>query len=107
MSTATPSPTNLAQDNELHRRVALKIPLLTGDVAEFRQAIQLRGRLTTELVDRAMRRADAHDLEGAAADLELVLQFAGEGRQLAMLAHSPEGQRCLNDFATRWPVDAG
>jgi len=42
-----------------------------------------------------------------AADLELVLQFTGEGRQLAMLAHSPEGQRCLNDFATRWPVDAG
>ncbi|MBL8398658.1 MAG: tRNA (adenosine(37)-N6)-threonylcarbamoyltransferase complex ATPase subunit type 1 TsaE, partial [Candidatus Accumulibacter sp.] len=41
------------------------------------------------------------------ADLALVWRFAGEGRQLAMVAHSPDGQQCLNDFVTRWPVAAG
>jgi hypothetical protein len=41
------------------------------DVAEFRQAVQLRARLTRELIDRAVRRAEAEDLDGAIVDLAL------------------------------------
>lgn len=57
------------------------------DVAEFRQAIQLRGRFTTDLVDRALRRADAHDLEGAAADLELAEIHGAAPDALASARH--------------------
>jgi hypothetical protein len=41
------------------------------DVADHRRAVLLRGRLTLDLIDRATRRAEADDLTGAIADLEL------------------------------------
>jgi hypothetical protein len=41
------------------------------DVADHRNAMQLRGRLTQELVARAVRRGMADDLEGAIDDLHL------------------------------------
>jgi hypothetical protein len=41
------------------------------DVADHRNAVQLRGRLTQELVARAVRRCLADDLDGAIADLQL------------------------------------
>jgi FHA domain len=42
-----------------------------ADVADHRQAVQLRGRLAKELVARAQRRAEADDLTGAIEDLDL------------------------------------
>lgn len=41
------------------------------DVADHRQAVQMRGRLTLELVSRATRRSEADDLAGAIGDLKL------------------------------------
>lgn len=41
------------------------------DVSDHRQAVQLRARLTGDLIDRAGRRAQADDLSGAIADLAL------------------------------------
>ena len=41
------------------------------DVAEYRQAVQLRGRLTLDLVEHTLRRAAADDVEGAVSDLNL------------------------------------
>jgi hypothetical protein len=41
------------------------------DVADYRQAVQLRGRLTLELLGRAGRRAQSDDISGAVADLAL------------------------------------
>ena len=41
------------------------------DVADHRSAVQLRGRLTQELVARAVRRCMADDLDGAIEDLHL------------------------------------
>jgi len=45
------------------------------DVADHRQAIQLRGRLAMDLVGRAGRRAEADDLTGAIADLNLAEKY--------------------------------
>ncbi|CAN5646898.1 hypothetical protein BH23PLA1_BH23PLA1_10740 [soil metagenome] len=42
-----------------------------NDVADHRQAVQLRGRLVRDLVARAGRRAEADDLAGAIDDLDL------------------------------------
>src|SRR4051794_36400488 len=41
------------------------------DVADHRQIVQLRGKLALELVERAIRRAGADDLDGAIDDLRL------------------------------------
>lgn len=41
------------------------------DVAEYRQAVALRGRLVLELIARARRRAEADDVLGGVADLDL------------------------------------
>lgn len=41
------------------------------DVADHRQAVQMRGRLALELVGRATRRAEVDDLAGAIDDLRL------------------------------------
>jgi hypothetical protein len=41
-----------------------------ADVAEYRQAVALRGRLVLDLMGRATRRAEADDVAGAIADLE-------------------------------------
>ncbi len=38
------------------------------------------------------------------ADLLLDLQYAGEGRQLAIVAGSQAGRQCLNEFAKRSSV---
>jgi hypothetical protein len=63
------------------------------DVAEFRQAVQIRARLTRELVARAARRAAAEDIDGAIVDLALAEvhhappdELASTRRQLAVLA---------------------
>lgn len=41
------------------------------DIADHRQAVQMRGRLTLDLIARALRRAQADDVAGAIADLAL------------------------------------
>ncbi len=46
------------------------------DVADHRQAVQMRGRLARELVGRATRRAEADDLAGAIGDLKLAEQHS-------------------------------
>jgi hypothetical protein len=53
------------------------------DVADHRSAVQLRGRLTQELVARAVRRAAAEDLEGAIEDLHLAERTGGAPDTLA------------------------
>ncbi len=45
--------------------------LARPEVAEHRQAVQLRGKLVRELVQRAKRRSDADDAAGAMDDLDL------------------------------------
>jgi hypothetical protein len=48
------------------------LALLTqSSVSEHRQAVQLRGRLARELLDRGRRRAEADDVIGAASDVAL------------------------------------
>ncbi len=41
------------------------------------------------------------------ADLLFDLQYAGEGRQLAIVAGSEQGRQCLNEFVKRWPAVDG
>jgi hypothetical protein len=53
------------------------------DVADHRGAVQLRGRLTQELVARAVRRGAADDLEGAIEDLHLAERMGGAPDTLA------------------------
>ncbi len=45
------------------------------DVADHRQAVQLRGRLVLELVSRSTRRAEADDRAGAIEDLNLAERY--------------------------------
>lgn len=54
-----------------------------ADVADHRQAVQLRGRLTRELVGRAIRRAEADDLAGAVEDLKLAERYGAAPDELA------------------------
>jgi hypothetical protein len=54
-----------------------------ADVADHRAAVQLRGRLTQELVARAVRRAAADDLEGAIDDLHLAERMGSAPDTLA------------------------
>jgi FHA domain-containing protein len=53
------------------------------DVADHRQAVQLRGRLALDLIARAARRAEADDLAGAMDDLELAERFGAAPDTLA------------------------
>jgi hypothetical protein len=54
-----------------------------ADVADHRQAVQLRGRLAQELIARANRRGDADDLAGAIDDLDLAERFGAAPDALA------------------------
>jgi hypothetical protein len=53
------------------------------DVADHRQAVQLRGRLVGELVARAGRRGKADDQSGAIDDLDLAERFGAAPDALA------------------------
>src|SRR3954453_13030978 len=53
------------------------------DVADHRNAVQLRGRLTNELVARAGRRGAADDLAGAIDDLQLAERMGAPPDTLA------------------------
>ena len=57
------------------------------DVAEYRQAIQLRGRLVLDLVERSLRRAAASDMDGAAFDLQLAELHGAAPDVLATARH--------------------
>jgi hypothetical protein len=54
-----------------------------ADVADHRNAVQLRGRLTQELVARAARRGAADDLAGAIEDLQLAERMGAPPDSLA------------------------
>src|SRR5207249_4863670 len=54
-----------------------------ADVAEHRQAVQLRGRLAVELIGRAARRGQADDLAGAIGDLQVAEQYGAAPDVLA------------------------
>jgi hypothetical protein len=54
-----------------------------ADVADHRQAVQLRGKYTLELVKRAGRRAEADDLDGALGDLDAAESFGAAPDVLA------------------------
>ncbi|QDV35110.1 FHA domain-containing protein [Tautonia plasticadhaerens] len=54
-----------------------------ADVADHRQAVQLRGKWTLELVKRAARRAEADDLDGALGDLDTAESFGAAPDVLA------------------------
>jgi tetratricopeptide (TPR) repeat protein len=54
-----------------------------ADVAEYRQAVVLRGKWARELVQRASRRAEADDLDGALADLATAEAFGAAPDLLA------------------------
>src|SRR3954462_15151393 len=54
-----------------------------ADVADHRNAVQLRGRLTQELVARAARRGAADDLSGAIEDLQLAERMGAPPDSLA------------------------
>src|SRR3954447_15712573 len=53
------------------------------DVADHRQAVQLRGKLAMDLIGRATRRGDADDLAGAMDDLDLAERFGAAPDALA------------------------
>jgi hypothetical protein len=53
------------------------------DVADHRQAVQLRGRLVQDLIAQATRRGKADDLAGAMNDLDLAEQFGAAPDALA------------------------
>jgi hypothetical protein len=63
-----------------------------SDVADHRQAIQLRGRLTQEMIGRATRRGDADDLAGAMDDLDLAERFGAAPDALAAARLNLAGQ---------------
>lgn len=53
------------------------------DVADHRQAAQLRGRLAFDLIGRAGRRGQADDVAGAISDLQAAEQYGGAPDALA------------------------
>jgi hypothetical protein len=53
------------------------------DVADRRQAVQLRGRLSLDLIGRAARRGQADDMAGAIADLQAAEQYGAAPDALA------------------------
>jgi tetratricopeptide (TPR) repeat protein len=57
------------------------------DVAEFRQVSLFRTRLGVDLLDRAVRRAAADDLEGAGADIALAARQQAPPDALATARH--------------------
>jgi hypothetical protein len=74
------------------------------DVADHRQAVKLRGRLALELVARAGRRAEADDVAGAIADLNLAEQFGVPPDTLAA-ARLKLAERVIEEV--RADLDAG
>src|SRR4051812_12918871 len=54
-----------------------------ADVADHHHAVQLRGRLTHELIARAGRRGEADDVAGAAGDLNLAERLGAAPDALA------------------------
>lgn len=53
------------------------------EVADHQQAVQLRGRVVRDLVERGIRRAEADDLEGGVRDLELAESYGAAPDRLA------------------------
>lgn len=72
--------------------------LSRSDVADHRLAIQLRGRFTKELVDRAGRRAQADDVSGAIADLALA-EINGAPPDVLAAARSSLADRVESEIA--------
>ncbi|WP_169978522.1 FHA domain-containing protein [Tautonia rosea] len=70
-----------------------------ADVAEYRQAIVLRGKWAKELVQRASRRAEADDLDGALADLATAESF-GAAPDLLASCRSKLSDRVARDLRT-------
>ncbi|WP_152052440.1 FHA domain-containing protein [Tautonia marina] len=70
-----------------------------ADVAEYRQAVVLRGKWARELVHRAARRAEADDLEGALADLASAESF-GAAPDLLASRRSKLADRLADDLRT-------
>ncbi|RUL82168.1 FHA domain-containing protein [Tautonia sociabilis] len=70
-----------------------------ADVADHRQAVQLRGKWTLELVRRASRRAEADDLDGALGDLDAAESF-GAAPDVLAAARSRLADLVLADLRT-------
>src|SRR3954454_11026643 len=74
------------------------------DIADHRQAVQLRGRLALELIGRAARRGQAEDLAGAIGDLQAAEQDGAAPDALAAARFSL-ADRVAGDIRT--DLDAG